>query len=69
MIRVPGGSRVAIPLALVGLCTTTLSIGLALVPAPDEPNKLLAVTKVAALMLLLVLAGGAVYAARKRGGG
>jgi len=66
VIRVPGGSRVAIPLALIGLCTTTLSIGLALIPAPDEPDKALAVTKVAGLTLLLVLAGAAVYAFRKR---
>lgn len=65
-IRVPGGAPVAIVLAVVGLCTTTLSIGLALIPAADEANKLLAVTKVAGLTLLLVLAGGAVYAAGRR---
>ena len=61
VIRVPGGRGVAILLAIVGFCTTTLTIGLALIPAPDEPNKALAVTKVAGLTLLLVLAGGVVY--------
>jgi amino acid transporter len=61
VMRVPGGSRVAIAVALIGLCTTSLTIGLALVPAADEPNKALAVAKVAGLTLLLVLAGAAVY--------
>jgi glutamate:GABA antiporter len=66
VIRVPGGARIAIPLALLGFATTSLSIGLALVPAPDEPNKLLAVTKVAGLTLLLLFAGAGVYAAGRR---
>lgn len=39
VIRVPGGSRVAIPLALIGLYTTTLSIGLALIPAPRRAGQ------------------------------
>jgi glutamate:GABA antiporter len=65
-IRVPGGAPVAIMLAAVGFCTTILSIGLALVPAADEPNKALAVTKVAGLTLLLVLGGAAVYGLRRR---
>jgi glutamate:GABA antiporter len=45
----------------VGLVTTSISIGLALIPAADEPNKILAVTKVAGLTLLLVGAGALVY--------
>jgi amino acid transporter len=61
VMRVPGGRPVAVALALVGLATTSLSICLALVPAPDEPNKVLAVTKVAGLTALLLVVGAAVY--------
>jgi amino acid transporter len=60
-MRVPGGRGVAVTLAGVGFVTTSVSIVLALIPAPDEPNKILAVTKVAGLTLLLVGAGGLVY--------
>jgi amino acid transporter len=60
-MRVPGGRGVAVTLAGVGLVTTSISIGLALIPSADEPNKILAVTKVAGLALLLVGAGGLVY--------
>jgi len=66
VMRVPGGPRVAIALAALGLTTTLVSIGLSLVPADDEPNKPLAVIKVAGLSLLLVLAGAAVYAIGRR---
>jgi glutamate:GABA antiporter len=61
VMRVPGGHPVAILLASVGFCVTAAAIVLALVPAEDEPNKALAVTKVAGLTALLVLGGAAVY--------
>jgi amino acid transporter len=61
VIRVPGGSLAAFTLAAVGFATTALSICLALIPADDEPNKTLAVIKVAGLTLLLLVAGAAVY--------
>ncbi len=66
VMRVPGGAPVAILLAALGLTTTLVAIGLSLVPAEDEPNKPLAVLKVAGLSLLLVLAGAAVFAIGKR---
>jgi amino acid transporter len=66
VIRVPGGRPVAVALAVVGFVTTAVSIGLALVPASDEPNKVLAVTKVAGLTVLLVLGGAVVYWMGKR---
>ncbi len=66
VIRVPGGRSVAIVLAVIGFCTTTLTIGLALIPAAEEPNKALAVTKVAGLTILLVLGGALVYRAGRR---
>ena len=66
VIRVPGGTVVAWVLAGTGFATTVLSICLALIPAADEPNKILAVTKVAGLTILLVAAGALVYYHGKR---
>jgi amino acid transporter len=66
VIRVPGGRPVAIPLAILGLMTTSLTICLSVVPSEDEHNKPLAVVKVLG-MTALVLAGGiVVYVAGKR---
>jgi hypothetical protein len=65
-MRVPGGRPVATLLGAVGFAVTAATIGLALVPAEDEPNKLLAVTKVAGLTALLVLGGAAVYLRGRR---
>jgi len=61
VIRVPGGRPVAVTLAALGFVVTTVSIGLALIPAEDEPNKVLAVSKVAGLTILLVAGGALVY--------
>jgi amino acid transporter len=61
VIRVPGGRPVAVALAALGFAVTTISIGLALIPAEDEPNKVLAVSKVAGLTILLVAGGALVY--------
>jgi glutamate:GABA antiporter len=66
VIRVPGGSAVAVMLAGTGFATTVVSIALALIPAPDEPNKVLAVAKVAGLTIALVAAGALVYYHGKR---
>ena len=46
VIRVPGGNKVALVVAALGFGTTLLTIGLSLIPQPDEPNKLLAVFKI-----------------------
>lgn len=61
VMRVPGGRPVAVSLAVLGFATTTCSIGLALIPADDDPNKMLAVVKVAGLTFLLVALGALVY--------
>ena len=67
VIRVPGGSGVAVALAALGFLTTAVSIVLATIPADDEPNKLLAVVKVVGASAALVAAGALVYATgRKR---
>jgi glutamate:GABA antiporter len=66
VMRVPGGSRVAIALAILGLITTTITIGLSVLPAEDEPNKPLAVLKIVGLTFILLAAGWIVYALGKR---
>jgi glutamate:GABA antiporter len=66
VIRVPGGKPVARLVAAVGLFTTTFTIGLALIPQADEPNKPLAVLKIVGLSALLVLIGVWIYVAGKR---
>jgi glutamate:GABA antiporter len=66
VIRVPGGSKVAIPLAIVGLITTSITICLSVLPSEDEPNKTLAVIKIVGMTLVLLAAGAIVYALGKR---
>jgi amino acid transporter len=66
VMRVPGGRPVATLLGAMGFCVTAAAIILALIPGEDEPNKLLAVAKVAGLTGLLFLAGAVVYVRGKR---
>jgi glutamate:GABA antiporter len=66
VMRVPGGRPVAALVGGVGFCVTAATICLALIPAEDEPNKVLAVTKVAGLTVLLLLVGAAVYFTGKK---
>jgi glutamate:GABA antiporter len=66
VIRVPGGRPVATFLGGLGFCVTAAAIGLAVIPAADEPNKALAVTKVVGSTVLLLLGGAAVYLTGKR---
>jgi hypothetical protein len=61
VIRVPGGKPVAKLVAVIGLVTTTLTIGISVLPQPDEPNKALAVIKIVGLSGLLVLIGVAIF--------
>jgi amino acid transporter len=66
VIRVPGGTPVAIALAVIGFTTTTISIGLAMLPADDEPNKPLAVIKIVGLSALMIAFGVGLYVAGRR---
>lgn len=66
VVRVPGGRRVAIPLAVVGLITTSITICLSVIPADEEPNKRLAVIKVVGMTLVVLGAGALIYALGKR---
>lgn len=65
-MRIPGGRPVAIALACIGLVVTTLAIGLAMLPAADEPNKPLAVAKIIGLTAILIASGWAVFARSQR---
>jgi amino acid transporter len=66
VIRIPGGRFVAIAVGVVGFSTTAISIGLAVLPASDEPNKPLAVIKIVGLTLALLALGIALYLAGRR---
>ena len=59
--RVPGGRATVTAMAVIGLVTTIVSMGLTLVPPPGEPDAPLAVAKVAGGTVLLLLTGAAIY--------
>jgi glutamate:GABA antiporter len=61
VMRVPGGTPVAIALAVIGFIVTAVSIVLACIPPDEEPDKLFAVVKVVGLSLVLVGIGVVVY--------
>jgi glutamate:GABA antiporter len=60
-LRLPGGKRVAIPLACVGFFSTFAAIILSMFPAEDERNPTAALIKILVMTLLLLVSGGAVY--------
>jgi glutamate:GABA antiporter len=60
-LRLPGGKRVAIPLACVGFFSTFAAIILSMFPAEDETNPARALFKILAMTLVLLASGVAVY--------
>ena len=66
VIRVPGGKLLALPLALVGLATTFLTIALSFVPSPAEINPALAVVKVTGSTVVLLVLGALLYWSGRR---
>ena len=60
-LRLPGGKRVAIPLACVGFFSTTAAIILSAFPGEHEYNPGVALFKIVAMTLVVLLAGMAVY--------
>jgi hypothetical protein len=66
MIRVPGGKPVGRFIACVGFATTSFTIALSVLPAPDETNKLLAVIKIVGLSGVLLGTGWLLYFCGKR---
>jgi len=66
VMRVPGGTPVAVALAALGFVVTAVSIVLACIPPDEEPNKSLAVIKVVGLSLVLIGIGVVVYLLGRR---
>jgi amino acid transporter len=60
-LRLPGGKRVAIPLACVGFFSTFAAIILSMFPAEDERNPTAALIKILVMTLVLLVSGVAVY--------
>ena len=69
VIRVPGGRTMAKLVAVVGFATTAFTIGLSVIPQPDEPNKPLALLKIVGGTAVLILLGVWIYADGKRRAG
>ena len=63
---VPGGRPVAMVLAAVGFATTAMTIVLSVVPADEEPNKVMAVAKVLVSTAVLIASGTMVFAIARR---
>jgi glutamate:GABA antiporter len=61
--RILGGRTTLVIMALLGMLTTAGSALLAFVPPPEEPDPVLAVSKVAGLTAVLLLGGAVVYLA------
>jgi amino acid transporter len=61
VMRVPGGKRVAIPLACLGFTTTAAAIVLSLFPAEEEAHPWFALSKIVLMTLILLMGGVAVF--------
>jgi len=59
--RIVGGRRTVAAASVLGLVTTVCAIALALVPAEDDPTKLLTFVKIVGMTLVTVGAGVALY--------
>ncbi len=66
VVRIPGGRRSAIVVAVVGFSATVLVIMGSVIPDASEPNKALAVIKVILLSVVLVGTGAGLYWVGKR---
>ncbi|MFZ0520230.1 MAG: APC family permease [Candidatus Acidiferrales bacterium] len=64
-MRIPGGRPVATGLASLGFATTLVTIVFSVIPAADEPHKLLAVAKIVGLTGLLLATGMLLFALGK----
>jgi glutamate:GABA antiporter len=66
VVRIPGGSPVAIGIAVLGFAATCAVIVGSVVPDPSEPHKALVVAKIVLLSLAVLGAGAGLYALGKR---
>jgi glutamate:GABA antiporter len=64
--RIWGGRPTVIAMAALGMITTAGTALLAFVPPPEEPDRVLAVAKVAGLTSVLLISGAAVYLMGRR---
>ncbi|MGA8741971.1 MAG: APC family permease [Terracidiphilus sp.] len=64
--RLPGKKPVAIALGVIGFAATGTTIVLSLFPGADQPDKLMAVVKVAGATLVQLGLGVAIFAAERR---
>jgi glutamate:GABA antiporter len=61
-MRIPGGRAVAVALGALGFTSTLTTIVFSVIPAADEPHKLLAVAKIVGLTVLLLGIGMLLFA-------
>ncbi len=57
VMRIPGGRPAAFALGVLGFTTTLVTIAFSVIPADDEPHKVLAVVKIVGLTALLLAVG------------
>ena len=62
VMRVPGGRAAAFALGVLGFTTTLVTIAFSVIPADDEPHKVLAVAKIVGLTALLLAIGVIAFA-------
>ena len=60
-ILLPGGKWTAIPLAIIGLISTTGTIIMSLFPAEDDTHPVATVLKIAIMTVVLMVAGAGIY--------
>jgi hypothetical protein len=60
-MRIPGGSLVAKMVGVLGFITTLITIAFSVLPAEDDPHKVLAVVKIIGLTILLLALGVFVF--------
>jgi len=62
VMRIPGGRPAAFALGVLGFTTTLATIAFSVIPADDEPRKVLAVVKIVGLTALLLAIGVIAFA-------
>jgi len=65
VMRIPGGSPVAKLVGVLGFATTLITIAFSVLPAEDDPHKILTVVKIIGLTILLLALGVFVFIWRK----
>ena len=61
VMQIPGGGTVAKIVGIIGFTTTLITIAFSVLPAEDDPHKILAVVKIIGLTILLLAMGVFVF--------